>query len=94
MTLRCYSWLIALSVVAYAHALAREQFQVSKDVAPDCSNSPSTLHLSEPPYENYLVSDCHSAAHVVVTSPLPDSDLSLIAPRLLVSDSPAGISYL
>ena len=56
-----------------------------------CSDSPSTLHLSDPPYENYFYSDCHGASQVVVTSPLSDSNLSIIGPRLLVA-WPAGNS--
>ncbi|KAF2680402.1 hypothetical protein K458DRAFT_393047 [Lentithecium fluviatile CBS 122367] len=35
------------------------------------------LHISEPPYENYFASDCHSASHVIVRS--PDT------PRLLIA---------
>lgn len=56
-----------------------------------CSDSPSTLHLSDPPYENYFYSDCHGASQVVVTSPLTDSNLTIIGPRLLVA-WPAGNS--
>ncbi|KAK6369708.1 hypothetical protein LTS17_009158 [Exophiala oligosperma] len=50
-----------------------------------------TQHLSDPPYENYFYSDCHSDSQVVVTSPLPDSNLSIIGPRLIVA-WPAGNS--
>ncbi|KAB5515184.1 glycogen debranching enzyme [Coniochaeta sp. 2T2.1] len=49
------------------------------------------FHLSDPPYEDYFLSDCNSAAQVVVTSPLPDSNLTRIGPRLLVA-WPAGNS--
>lgn len=56
-----------------------------------CSEARTTLHLSDPPYENYFYSDCHGASQVVVTSPLPDSNLSIIGPRLLVA-WPAGNS--
>ncbi|KAI1397766.1 carbohydrate-binding module family 52 protein [Hypoxylon fuscum] len=49
------------------------------------------LHLSDPPYENYFMSDCSSASQVVVTSPLADSDLGIIGPRLLIA-WPAGNS--
>jgi hypothetical protein len=56
-----------------------------------CPDSPSTLHLSDPPYENYFYSDCHGASQVVVTSPLSDSNLTIIGPRLLVA-WPAGNS--
>lgn len=50
-----------------------------------------TQQLSDPPYENYFYSDCNTDAQVVVTSPLPDSNLSIIAPRLIVA-WPAGNS--
>ncbi|KAF2149042.1 carbohydrate-binding module family 52 protein [Myriangium duriaei CBS 260.36] len=56
-----------------------------------CADTPRTLHLSDPPYENYFFSDCHSASQVVVTSPLPDSNLTIIGPRLIVA-WPAGNS--
>src|ERR1700761_2990603 len=42
--------------------------------APSCSQTPTTQHLSSPPYENYFYSDCHSANQVVVTSPLANSN--------------------
>jgi hypothetical protein len=58
-----------------------------------CSEPFTSLHLSDPPYENYFHSDCHSASQVIVTSPLPDSNLSIIGPRLLVA-WPAGNSGL
>ncbi|KAI0155084.1 carbohydrate-binding module family 52 protein [Hypoxylon sp. FL1284] len=51
----------------------------------------SYLHLSDPPYENYFTSDCSGASQVVVTAPLPDSDLQSISPRLLIA-WPAGDS--
>ncbi|UNI17733.1 hypothetical protein JDV02_004055 [Purpureocillium takamizusanense] len=50
-----------------------------------------TLHLTDPPYENYFYSDCNVDAQAVVTSPLPDSNLSIIGPRLIVA-WPAGDS--
>ena len=56
-----------------------------------CLESPSTFHLSSPPYENYFYSDCHASTQVVVTSPSTDSNLSIIGPRLLVA-WPAGNS--
>ncbi|KAJ5526938.1 hypothetical protein N7513_011097 [Penicillium frequentans] len=63
----------------------------SRSPAPPCTNSASTLSLSDPPYSNYFYSDCNVAAQVVVTSPLPDSNLSTIGPRLIVA-WPAGNS--
>ncbi|EXJ77675.1 hypothetical protein A1O3_09904 [Capronia epimyces CBS 606.96] len=50
-----------------------------------------TQHLSDPPYENYFYSDCNSDTQAVVTSPLPDSNLSIIGPRLVIA-WPAGNS--
>jgi hypothetical protein len=53
----------------------------------DCPTS--TLHLSEPPYENYFLSDCRTSSHVIVTSPVSGGrDLD---PRLLIA-WPAGSS--
>ena len=59
--------------------------------APTCPNPAVTLHLPDPPYENYFYSDCNVDAQVVVTSPLPDSNLAVIGPRLVVA-WPAGNS--
>jgi len=56
-----------------------------------CTETPVTQHLSDPPYENYFYSDCHGANQLVVTSPLPDSNLTIVGPRLLVA-WPAGNS--
>jgi hypothetical protein len=55
----------------------------------DCAAT--TQQLSDPPYENYFYSDCNTDAQVVVTSPLPDSNLTIIGPRLIVA-WPAGNS--
>ncbi|KAI0122025.1 carbohydrate-binding module family 52 protein [Daldinia grandis] len=51
----------------------------------------SYLHLSDSPYDNYFAADCSSASQVVVTSPLPNSNLNIIGPRLLIA-WPAGNS--
>ncbi|OTA98031.1 hypothetical protein M426DRAFT_17837 [Hypoxylon sp. CI-4A] len=62
----------------------------SKETGHDpCASS--FLHLSDPPYENYFLSDCSSASQVVITTPLPNSDLKIIGPRLLIA-WPAGNS--
>jgi Carbohydrate binding len=50
-----------------------------------CVESANQFHLSDPPYENYFYSDCHSSSQVVVTSPIDTSNLTIIGPRLLVS---------
>ncbi|CZR70010.1 uncharacterized protein PAC_19911 [Phialocephala subalpina] len=59
--------------------------------ASECPTEANTLHLSSPPYENYFYSDCHAASQVVITSPLSDSDLTVIGPRIIVA-WPAGNS--
>ncbi|KAJ9637127.1 hypothetical protein H2199_007413 [Coniosporium tulheliwenetii] len=56
-----------------------------------CPTPATQLQLSDPPYENYFYSDCHASNQVVITSPLPDSNLTIIGPRLLVA-WPAGNS--
>lgn len=65
----------------------------SLDLGPSsaCILSATTLHVSAPPYENYFYSDCHSSSQVVVTSPLSDSNLTVIGPRIVVA-WPAGNS--
>ncbi|KAI8666814.1 hypothetical protein NCS57_00908300 [Fusarium keratoplasticum] len=61
-------------------------------VAGDKDSCPVTSqHLSDPPYENYFFSDCSVDAQVVVTSPVPGSDVSITTPRLIVA-WPAGNS--
>lgn len=57
--------------------------------ADDCDAR--TQHIPDPPYQNYFYSDCHVDAQAVVTSPLPDSDLTVIGPRFIVA-WPAGNS--
>lgn len=57
-----------------------------------CPDGATTLHLSDPPYENYFYSDCRNiSTQVVVTSPQTDSNFTIIGPRLLVA-WPAGNS--
>lgn len=58
------------------------------------TNDPSqatTLHLTSGPYENYFYTDERASGQLVVTSPLPESNLTWIAPRLLFG-FPAGDS--
>ncbi|KAF2816962.1 glycogen debranching enzyme [Mytilinidion resinicola] len=64
---------------------------VSVSSTPTCSSDAIRLHLSDPPYENYFYEDCASSSHVVVTSPLENSNLTFIGPRLVVA-WPAGNS--
>lgn len=56
-----------------------------------CADAAVSFQLSDLPYENYFYSDCNTAAQVVVTSPQPGDNLTLIGPRLLVA-WPAGNS--
>lgn len=56
-----------------------------------CTEEATTLQLNAGPYKNYFYSDCNSASQVVVTSPQPDSNLSIIGPRIIVA-WPAGNS--
>lgn len=52
-----------------------------------CTDEAVRFKVDDPLYSNYFYSDCNSASQVVVTSPLPDSNLTLIGPRLLVCPS-------
>ena len=45
----------------------------------------TTQYLISGPYQNYFYSDCHVQAQAVVTSPLPESNLTIIGPRLIVA---------
>ncbi len=56
-----------------------------------CEDQPTRLYLSDSPYDNYFYSDCNTAAQVVVTSPRPGNNLTIIGPRLVVA-WPAGNS--
>lgn len=70
-------------------ATAQSAHSNSNSSPPACSAR--TQHLSDPPYQDYFYSDCHVDAQAVVTSPLPDSNLSIIGPRFIVA-WPAGNS--
>lgn len=50
-----------------------------------CTDDPAILHLPDVPYDNFLYSDCHIDAQVVVTTPQPDSNLTQIGPRLIIA---------
>ncbi|KAJ5636469.1 uncharacterized protein N7484_009782 [Penicillium longicatenatum] len=80
-----------LGITATAAIASGDVHLHSRSSAPLCTNSASTLSLSDPPYSNYFYSDCNVAAQAVVTSPLPDSNLSTIGPRLIIA-WPAGNS--
>ena len=63
----------------------------SESKQPKAEKDATTLYISDPPYENYFYSDRNVAAQLVVTSPLPNSDLEIIGPRVIVA-WPAGNS--
>ena len=63
----------------------------SSPVNTSCPGTAITQHLPDPPYDNYFYSDCHVSAQAVVTSPLPDSNLTIIGPRFIIA-WPAGNS--
>jgi hypothetical protein len=83
--------LTKFSAISSASASATPSTTSSTSSAAACTETPVTLQLSDPPYENYFLSDCHSSSQVVVTSPISGSNLTIIGPRLLVA-WPAGNS--
>ncbi|KAJ5945537.1 hypothetical protein N7454_002376 [Penicillium verhagenii] len=83
--------LALLGITAIATIASGDVHLQSRSTAPVCSESASTLSLSDPPYTNYFYSDCNVAAQAVVTTPSSDSNLSTISPRLLIA-WPAGNS--
>jgi len=77
---------LAVSALIANLAFAQTGEQIS------LASCPATyFQLSADPYQNYFVSTCNFAATVVSLSPLPDSNLTLISPRL-VAAFPAGMS--
>ena len=80
---------LAFTMVAIVAVLTAWLLQASIVQSQSCTAV--TQYLSDPPYENYFYSDCNVDAQTVVTSPLPDSNLSIIGPRLVVA-WPAGNS--
>ncbi|KAJ5677711.1 uncharacterized protein N7477_003344 [Penicillium maclennaniae] len=83
--------LTLLASVAVSAASGDVRTIAARTEAPACTDAVSTLSLSDPPYDNFFYSDCNVAAQAVITSPLPDSNLSIIGPRLIVA-WPAGNS--
>lgn len=79
----------SLLLLAGCSSVAAAQFHKHSNTSQACSAR--TQHLSDPPYQDYFYSDCHVDAQAVVTSPLPDSNLSIIGPRFIVA-WPAGNS--
>ncbi|KAF2199515.1 glycogen debranching enzyme [Delitschia confertaspora ATCC 74209] len=81
----------SLHTILVACFLATAALTHQTQINTTCSENSTRLHLSDPPYENYFYSDCHSSSHVVITSPLSTSNLRVIGPRLLIA-WPAGNS--
>jgi len=78
--------LVQASNAAPSSATTSGSAASSTSTAPaQCPADPTTLFLSDPPYSNYFLKDCHGETHVVVTSPLTTSNLALIGPRLIVA---------
>ncbi|KAJ6441200.1 MFS multidrug transporter [Purpureocillium lavendulum] len=84
------SWIVMLRHIILA-GLVLGALGQSGGGGGNASCAARTLHLADPPYQNYFYSDCNVDAQAVVTSPLPDSNLSIIGPRLIVA-WPAGNS--
>ena len=76
---------LAALLVSSVSATPQSSSSISSSNVPKCRSEPTTQHLSDPPYENYFYSDCHVDAQAVVTSPLPDSNLSVVSPRVIVA---------
>jgi hypothetical protein len=81
----------SLLLLVSCSSSAAAQSAHSKSNSSSSACSARTQHLSDPPYQDYFYSDCHVDAQAVVTSPLPDSNLSIIGPRFIVA-WPAGNS--
>lgn len=84
--------LVLLTSINIVAAIPQPYISVSSyNVTTTCPGTPITQHLVNLPYENYFYSDCHVAAHAIVTTPQPDSNLTIIGPRLIIA-WPAGNS--
>lgn len=83
---------LTMVLLGFAATAALIATAVSQYAPPDsCSQPASRLHIQDGSYDNRFYSDCHSSAHVLVTSPRAGDDLSLVRPRLIVA-WPAGNS--
>ena len=89
--IRALALIACLNAVVFANTSSSILSLIPGNDVSSCSTPPTTLQLSDPPYENYFYSDCHIDAQAVVTSPLPDSNLTVIGPRLIIA-WPAGNS--
>ncbi|KAI0392120.1 carbohydrate-binding module family 52 protein [Xylariaceae sp. FL0594] len=88
-TLKCGNecYLPSVSYCADGHVNSRQGGELSTEPLSKVNGSCAVtyLHLTDRPHENYFISDCSSASQVVVTSPIADSGLRLVEPRLLIA---------
>lgn len=83
--LRAFALLAPFTLYAFALETTYNSSSMLGGVAPKCPGPPSTQRLTDLPYDNYFYSDCNVQAQAVITSPEPDSNLSIISPRLIVA---------
>lgn len=79
VTMHLIPGLALCAAILGAHAHARKD-----GGSTICAEDAVRFEVDDAPHSNNFYSDCNSASQVVVTSPLPDSNLTLVAPRLLV----------
>ncbi|KAI4678823.1 hypothetical protein J4E81_010551 [Alternaria sp. BMP 2799] len=82
---------LVATVLAYPQSSTTYSPPPTEDLSSPCEEAASRLYLEDGPQKNYLYSDCHTSAHVIVTTPRPDSNTSVVKPRLIVA-WPAGNS--
>ena len=82
---------LVATVLAYPQSSTTYSPPPTDDLSSPCEEAASRLYLEDGPQKNYLYSDCHTSAHVIVTTPRPDSNTSVVKPRLIVA-WPAGNS--
>lgn len=82
---RVLTLLTCLHLCAYAQSYTHHNSSIQDSSAPKCSGPPTTQRLTDLPYDNYFYSDCNVQAQAVITSPEPDSNLSIVSPRLIVA---------
>lgn len=77
-----------LVIPALLHLAKSETLQSRQEGCPEIVPN---LRLASGPFENYFLSDCHSAGHVVLTSPVGDPRFASIGARIIFA-WPAGNS--
>ena len=82
---RAFALLATFTLHAFAHKTTYNYSSTLGSDAPKCPGPPTTQRLTDLPYDNYFYSDCNVQAQAVITSPEPDSNLSIISPRLIVA---------